>query len=164
MTISSMRKNSHQAIPALKLCGGYVNAIIAKLEATRRGFDEALFLDEKDNCVEATAENLFMITDGRITSCEHPDALPGITRDTICTLTGAERRTVFREELLDADEIFLTGTSAEVAPVTQIDDRRDGIGPITRQLQATYQDIVHGRDMRFEHWLTYAEPASIAAK
>ena len=164
MIISSMRKNSSRSIPALKLCGGYVNAIIAKLEATRRGFDEALFLDDNDNCVEATAENLFMIKDGRVISCEHPDALPGITRDTICALTGAERRTVSIQELLDADEIFLTGTSAEVAPVTQIDERRYGIGPLTRQLQATYQDIVHGRDMSFEHWLTYAEPSAIAAK
>ncbi len=164
MMISSMRKNSCRAIPALKLCGGYVNAIIAKLEATRAGFDEALFLDDDGRVVEATAENLFMVKDGQVTSIEHPDALPGITRDTIRELSGGDRRSVKIAELLDADEIFLTGTSAEVAPITQLNERRYKIGPITRDLAATYRDIVGGRDSGFDRWLTYAEPGRLAAK
>ncbi len=164
MQTSQMRRNSHRAIPALKLCGGYVNAIIAKLAATRAGFDECLFVDDEGLVVEASAENIFLVQGGRLVAVEHPDALPGITRDSIATLAGAERREVTLQELREADEIFLTGTSAEVAPVTRLDDRRLPIGPITRSLQATYQDIVHGRDRMSDGWLTWTGELMAAAK
>lgn len=152
---SSMQKNSHRAIPTqVKFCGSYINAILAKLEATEAGFDEALFLDEAGDVVEASAENVFLISGDRVIAVEHPDALPGITRDTIAQLTGAERRRVSFEELLDADEVFLVGTSAEVAPVTQIGSRAWSIGEKTRAIQRTYQRVVHGEDTTGAHWLT----------
>lgn len=162
MAVTSLRRNDHRAIPALKLCGGYVNSIVAKLEAHRRGFEEALFVDGEHVC-EASAENVFLVKDGRITGVDHPDQLPGITRRTILEMTGATSRRVTLEELLDADEVFLTGTSAEVAPVTQLEGRRYGIGPITRQIQRAYQDAVHGRDATRLSWLTFPEMA-LAAK
>ncbi|MCO4747671.1 MAG: aminotransferase class IV, partial [Proteobacteria bacterium] len=158
---SSYIRNPAGAMPSLKLCGGYVNSILAKLEATRAGFDEALFLDG-DRICEASAENVFFVKDGRFVAVEHPDMLPGITRDALIAITGAESRAATRQELMDADEILLCGTSAEVTPVTRYDDRILPIGPYTRELAQTYQDIVHGRDASFARWLTLVGDASTA--
>ncbi|TNE87419.1 MAG: branched chain amino acid aminotransferase [Deltaproteobacteria bacterium] len=152
---SSYRRNSSDSMPPLKMCGGYVNSLLAKLEATRKGYDEALFLDGKWVC-EASAENVFFAKDGKLTAITHKDMLPGITRDSLIAISGAESRAATFAELYDADEIFLCGTSAEVTPVTLLDDRELPIGPITKALAATYQDIVHGRDTTFAHWLTLA--------
>ena len=158
MMSSSYVRNPAGAMPPLKLCGGYVNSCLAKLEATRNGFDEALFLDGDWVC-EATGENVFMVEGGRVVAVEHPDALPGITRATLLELTGGTSRRVTFEELMAADEIFVCGTSAEVTAVRQLNDRPMNIGPLTRDIAATYQDIVHGRDPQFRHWLTYMEEA-----
>ena len=96
--------------------------------------------------VEATGENVFCVFGDTVVAVEHPDALPGITRATVAELSGAVSRPVRLDELRQADEIFLTGTSAEVAPVTQLDTERTlPIGPVTRELQALYQRVVHGR-------------------
>ena len=135
----------------------YANACVAKLEARGAGYEEALFVDDQGFVVEATGENVFLVKDGHVVAVEHPDALPGITRDTEATLAGAERRPVTLAELQDADEIFLTGTSAEVAPVTRLEGRGTvPIGPATRELRALYQDVVHGRTEQAEQWLTWA--------
>ncbi|MGB0638805.1 MAG: branched-chain amino acid transaminase [Myxococcota bacterium] len=154
MKTSSVRRVPASSVPPLKLCGAYVNSIIAKREATQAGFEEALFLDPDGRICEATGENVFMVKHGVVTAVEHHDALPGITRDTIISLSQAEERAVYLEELLDADEVFLTGTSAEVAPVTRIDNTEFKIGPVTRKLQALYQDLVHGRLPQHNAWLT----------
>jgi len=122
--VSSFRRNAARAIPPLKLTGAYVNSILAKLEATRAGFDEALFVDDRGLVCEATGENVFMVRDGRVTAVRHDDALPGVTRATVVELLGAEERDVTLSELRDSDEIFLTGTSAEVTPVAELDGRR----------------------------------------
>jgi len=151
---SSVRRISADSLPPLKLCGSYVNSILAKREATLAGFEEALFVDPDGRICEATGENVFLVKDGKVTAVSHPDALPGITRDTLIELSNADEREVYMEELLAADEVFLTGTSAEVAPVTQIDDTSFEIGPITRRLQQLYQDVVHGRVKGREDWLT----------
>jgi branched-chain amino acid aminotransferase len=87
--LSPMRRNHHLAIPPLKLCGGYVNSILAKKAAARAGFQEAVFQDKQGLVVEATGENVFMVKGGTVTAVEHPDALPGITRATVMELTGA---------------------------------------------------------------------------
>jgi len=158
MKTSTIRRLPSSSVPPLKLCGAYVNSIIAKLEATRNGFEEALFVDPDGRVCEATGENVFMVNDGKVTAVCHPDALPGITRDTVIKLTDAEERAVYLEELLNADEVFLTGTSAEVAPVTNIDGKSLDIGPVTRKLQQTYQDLVHGRLEEHSEWLTLVEP------
>ena len=96
-----------------------------------------------------------------LVAVDHPDALPGITRATLLEISGATSRPMSAEELATADEIFVVGTSAEVTPITRLDGRDLAVGQLTRALAATYQDIVHGRDATFAHWLTYAEPEAL---
>jgi branched-chain amino acid aminotransferase len=151
---SPFQRVSAKAIPTAKLCGVYVNSIIAKLDSKRKGFDEALFLDDQGRVCECTGENVFAVFGSNIVAVKHPDALDGITRKTIIELTGAQEREVSFEELLSADEVFLTGTSAEVAPVSSLDERYYGVGSITKQIQHLYQDVVHGREMT--GWLSWA--------
>jgi len=151
---SPFRRNSSAALPPLKLCGGYVNSILAKLEATRAGFEEALFANASGQVVECTGENVFLVNQGRITAVQHEDALPGITRDTIIALTGAESRSVSLAELRDADEVFLTGTSAEVSAVGALDERTWTVGPVTRELQDLYSRVVRGGAETGRGWLT----------
>lgn len=153
---SSWRRIPATSVPALKLCGNYVNSILAKREATLAGFQEALFVDDHGFVCEGSAENVFLVKNGRIVAVAHPDMLPGITRRTICELTGAESRPVTLAELRDADEIFLTGTSVEVTGVCQLDSRPLPIGPITRQIAALYQAVVHGQTETERGWLCAA--------
>jgi branched-chain amino acid aminotransferase len=157
LCVSSYRRNAADALPPLKLCGGYVNSILAKLEASRAGFGEALFLDAAGQVCEATGENVFWVKHGKVMVVHHPDALSGITRATLMELSGAEERSVGLEELMDADEIFLTGTSAEVASVCELQGQRWELGPVTRELQTLYQSIVHGERPEYDHWLRHVE-------
>jgi len=152
--VSRWRRNPADSLPPLKLCGGYVNSILAKREARARGFDEALFTDREGNVVECTGANVFMVKDGRVTAVEHRDALPGITRDTLLQLSGAQVRTVPLAELLEADEVFACGTAAEVSPVAQIEGRGYGENPVTLELQALYARVVRGQEGAWQHWLT----------
>jgi branched-chain amino acid aminotransferase len=154
LTVSPFRRNPAKALPPLKLCGNYVNSILAKREATQRGFGEALFVDDHGLVVECTGENVFMVKDGQVTAVEHGDALPGITRDTVIQLTGAESRPVRIEELKAADEVFLTGTSAEIARVEAIDERVFGASPFGDALTGRYADVVRGRADAARGWLT----------
>ncbi len=151
---TSWRRVPSSAVPALKICGVYANSIIAKWEAVKAGFEEALFVDDRGFVCEATGENVFLIKNGRVIAPTHDDALPGITRATIVALTGAEERAVTLDELRDADEIFLTGTSAEVAGVGVFDAREIGVGPMTREIAAQYLAIVHGQSPDHGGWLT----------
>jgi branched-chain amino acid aminotransferase len=152
--ISPLRRNAHEAIPPLKFCGAYVNSVLAKKEAAEAGFQEAIFQDEQGLVVEATGENVFMVKGGKVTSVEHPDALPGVTRMTLMELSGADTRPVSMEELLDADEVFLTGTSGEVSPVGVLGQRAWTPGPVSTELADLYQRIVHGKAPDREGWLT----------
>lgn len=151
-----VRRTPADAVPPLKLCGNYVNSILAKREATRQGYDEALFVDHWGYVVEATGENVFLVKDGEITSVEHPDALKGITRQTIMELYQIDSRPVHIDELRAADEIFLTGTSAEVLWVSGLDDRTFENSTVTSMVAERYNDIVHGRDSAHHDWLTWA--------
>lgn len=152
--VSRWRRNPADSLPPLKLCGGYVNSILAKRESKGRGFDEALFVDAAGRVVECTGANVFMVKDGRLTAVEHPDALPGVTRDTLIALTGADSRAVALDELYDADEVFACGTAAEVAPIARIEDRHYGDNPLSRELVALYARVVRGREAAHRHWLT----------
>ena len=154
MTVSPWRRNPAGSLPPLKLCGAYVNSILAKREAKSRGFDEALFVDERGFVVECTGANVFLVKDGRVTAVEHPDALPGITRDTLIALTGAQSRAATLEELRDADEVFACGTAAEVAPIAAVDERRFGANPVSRELAALYGRVVRGEAPDRQAWLT----------
>ena len=153
---SDFQRISAAAIPPSKLCGVYVNSVMAKLASHRKGFDEALFVDSNGLVCECTGENVFAIFGDHVVAVEHPDALEGITRDTVIHLTNASSRKMPLAELLMADEIFLTGTSAEIAPVTEIDGHSFKIGAKTQRLQRLYQDIVHGKEHGRDGWLTWA--------
>lgn len=152
--VSRWRRNPADSLPPLKLCGAYVNSILAKRETKARGFDEALFVDAGGGVVECTGANVFIVKDGRIIAVEHRDALPGITRDTLIALSGAQVRAVSLEELRDADEVFACGTAAEVAPIAEVEDRRYGDGPVGRELRALYGRVVRGEEASRDGWLT----------
>jgi branched-chain amino acid aminotransferase len=154
LTVSPFRRNRAEALPPLKLSGAYVNSILAKREAGSRGFDDALFIDDAGFVVECTGVNVFMVKGGQVIAVEHPDALPGITRDTVVELAGAASRPVTLEELLEADEVFLTGTSAEVMPVAALDRKRFGATPVADGLRARYLQVVRGGSPAHAHWLT----------
>lgn len=153
--VSSWRRNPATSLPPLKLCGAYVNSILAKHEAKARGFDEALFVDEHGYVVECTGANVFMVSDDRIVAVEHADALPGITRDTLIALTGAESRAVTLAELRDADEVFVCGTAAEAMPIDALDGRRFADNSVGREVARLYQRVVRGVDRRHRAWLTH---------
>lgn len=154
MTVSPWRRNPASSLPPLKLCGAYVNSILAKREAKARGFDEALFVDGDGFVVECTGANVFLVKHARVTAVEHRDALPGITRDTLIALTGAQSRAVTLEELRDADEVFACGTAAEVASIAAVDDRVFGDRPVSRELAALYASVVRGESPASQAWLT----------
>ncbi len=154
MTVSPWRRNPASSLPPLKLCGAYVNSILAKREAKSRGFDEALFVDETGFVVECTGANVFGVKGGRVTAVEHRDALPGITRDTLIALTGADARPVTLDELRDADAVFACGTAAEVAPIAAADDRVFGGNPVSRELAALYARVVRGEESASQAWST----------
>jgi len=144
-----------------KISGHYVNSILAKREAKAGGYDEALMLDAQGYVAEASGENLFMVKGGVIRTPELAGpVLAGITRDAIITLARAQGLTVVegriaRDELWLADEIFLTGTAAELTPVREVDDRPIGpgtVGPITRALQTRYFDVVKGNTPDYPEW------------
>jgi branched-chain amino acid aminotransferase len=146
-----------------KTCGDYVNSILAKREALLDGYDEAIMLDTQGLVSEASGENLFVVRDGQVRTPPLPTVLDGITRNAVITLARDKgipiaEAPISRDELYVADEVFLTGTAAEVTPVREIDRRQIGQGArgaITRTLQAAFFDVVTGRDRKYEHWLTY---------
>lgn len=154
LTVSPWKRNPASSLPPLKLCGAYINSILAKRESRLRGFDEALFVDEDGFVVECTGANVFMVRNGQVTAVEHRDALPGITRDTLIALSGAQSRQVTHHELLDADEVFVCGTAAEAAPISALDRREFGDNPVTRELAALYARVVRGEEPGRTAWLT----------
>lgn len=166
---SSWRRVDDPMIPArLKICGIYVNSILAKTEATLAGFDEAIILNQDGHVCEGSGENLFVIANGQIITPNLEDnVLPGITRDTVMELAETElglkvqERSIDRSELYLADEVFLTGTAAHLTPVVELDHRliADGkAGPVSIKLQKMYFDIVVGRNEKYRHWCTPASP------
>jgi len=146
-----------------KTCGDYVNSILAKREALLDGYDEAILLDTQGLVAEASGENIFLVRDGEICTPSLPTVLGGITRATVIALAREKgmqvtERNFTRDELYIADEIFLTGTAAEVTPIREVDRRAVGDGrrgPITRALQSAFFDVVTGRDRKHEAWLTF---------
>jgi branched-chain amino acid aminotransferase len=162
VAVSSWRRIDDNIIPTrAKVAGGYANSALAKSEVVQNGFDEAIFLDSRGFVSEGSAENLFIVRDGvLITPPNSASILEGITMRTILELAKDEgieviRRDIGRSELYIADEVFLTGTGAQVAWVAEIDRRpiADGsIGPITQRLRERYMQVVRGRDKKFREW------------
>ncbi len=144
-----------------KVCGYYVNSQLAKTEAIRCGYDEALLLDTEGYVSEASGENIFIVRDGQIKTTPLTSILEGITRDSIIQIAKDSRITVkeerfTRDELYIADEAFFTGTAAEVTPIREVDGRVIGNGErgkITKKLQSIFFDIVKGNDGKYESWL-----------
>jgi len=146
-----------------KTCGDYVNSILAKREALLDGYDEAIMLDTDGLVSEATGENVFLVRDGILRTPPLHSVLDGITRASVLEIARnkgipVEERSTTRDDLYLADEIFLTGTAAEVTPIREVDHRVVGQGrrgPVTESLQSAFFDIVAGREAKYERWLTY---------
>jgi len=146
-----------------KTTANYANSLLAKREALKDGYDEAMLLDTDGYVAEGSGENVFIVRKGVIKTPPLTSILEGITRDAIMQLA-AERgmrlveERFTRDELYVADEAFFTGTAAEITPIREVDNRRIGEGkpgPVTKELQSAFFDIVHGRDSRHADWLTY---------
>jgi branched-chain amino acid aminotransferase len=146
-----------------KTCGDYVNSILAKREALLDGYEEAILLDTSGFVSEATGENVFLVRDGVLRTPPVETVLDGITRASILELARdkgipTQEATITRDELYIADEVFMTGTAAELTPVREIDHRKIGSGkrgPITKVLQDAFFAVVTGRDRKHESWLTF---------
>ena len=162
--VVSWRKFSDVSTPTqAKMGGNYLNSIIATQEAKRNGVDEAILLDHKGNVSEAPGENIFIVREGQlITPSLASSALEGITRDAIIKIAKdldieVTEREISRSELGMSDEIFLTGTAAEITPITVMDGKKVGngkVGVITNKMMEEYNDIVMNRNENYAHWVT----------
>ena len=163
--VSSWQRIGANTIPpAGKGTGQYLNSSLAKVEALKAGYDEAIMLTPTGNVAEGSGENLFVVSNGVLVTPPVVDGvLAGLTRDSVMTLARDEgvevvERSIVRSELYLADEVFCTGTAAEVVPMVEIDDRRvgDGVpGPVTRRLIELYRQAVTGRLDRYKEWNEY---------
>lgn len=147
-----------------KSAANYSNAALARMEALNSGYDEAIMLNNNGKVAEGSAENIFVLKNGKITTPPlDADILNGITRDSVIKLLKANGKKVIQKNitinnLFSADEIFMTGTAAEVKSVTRINNRKIGtgkIGPVTKELQKSFMDVVMGQDKRFLKWLKF---------
>ncbi len=163
-TSSFVRPHVNSQLHKGKVCGHYVNSILAKREALLDGYDEALLLDTQGYVAEASGENVFCVVNGIVYAVpQNGPVLGGITRDTLITLArelGYEVREemLTRDTLYAADEVFMCGTAAEVTPVRELDRRVIGNGsrgPVTERIQARYFDVVKGNATDHDEWLTY---------
>ena len=167
--ISSWKRIGANTIPhAAKATGVYLNSMLATTEARRAGYDEAILLTDTGTVADGPGENIFVVRDGVITTPPlSTSILPGITRQTVITIARdlgytVEEAELIRTDLYLADELFMTGTAAEVTPVRSVDDQELGVGEVTLELQSTYLDVVNGRNEDYEvhGWLDYvATPA-----
>lgn len=157
------RHHIHVSLAKGKIMGQYTNSTLAKREAKMAGYDEAILMDTNGYVTEGSGENLFMVKKGKlITPPLSASILAGVTRDTVLTLAREEglpvaEEMITRDQLYLADEVFFTGTAAELTPIREIDNRKIGdgpSGPITRRLQLRYFDVVKGSDTSHPEWLT----------
>ncbi len=163
--VSSWRRNDDNSIPSRwKVAGAYVNSALAKTEALLSGYDEAIMLNQHGFVAEGSGENIFLVRGSKVITPSYSEhILEGITRRAVITLlkkelaVDVEERPVARSELYVADEVFMTGTAAEITPVVEIDNRKVGggkIGPLTEEIQDLYFRAVRGIIPRYKVWLT----------
>jgi branched-chain amino acid aminotransferase len=165
MTVSSWRRHDPNIIPPqAKVTGAYINSSMAKLEAVRAGYDEAIMLNPAGFVSEATGENIFVVQGGElVTPPLYSGPLPGITRDTVITIAAdlgmqVSEQVLTRADLYTAEEMFCTGTAAEVTPVREIDERVIGEpGPVTMAIQQKYFEVVKGQDEKYFAWLDFVD-------
>jgi branched-chain amino acid aminotransferase len=161
--VSSWRRIPHDAlIPHSKASGQYLNSVLAKIEASKAGYQEAILLDSHGFVCEGSGENIYVVRDGQIiTPPQTAGILDGINRRSILQIAAdlgyqVTERDLARAELVLADEVFLSGTAAELVPVREVDDHAIGggqPGPITREIQRVFDDALHGREARYAEWL-----------
>jgi len=159
---SFSRPHINATMVRAKAVSNYANSLLAKREALKDGYDEAVLLDTDGYVAEGSGENIFMVRNGKLKTPPLTAILEGVTRDTVIQLAQAhgiplaeERFT--RDELYLADEAFFSGTAAEITPIREVDNRKIGAGkpgPVTQKIQAAFFDIVHGRDKKHAAWLT----------
>ncbi|MBI4621163.1 MAG: branched-chain amino acid transaminase [Desulfobacterales bacterium] len=162
-TSSFTRHHVNIMMTKAKICGNYVNSVLAKREVVQDGYDEAVILDTEGYVCEATGENIFITQKGDLKTPPLTSVLPGITRESVISIALdrgirviEERFT--RDELYVADEAFFTGTAAEITPIRQVDNRSIGNGKpgeITQTLQNIFFDIIRGKQEKYKKWLTY---------
>ncbi len=158
--VSSWRRVGPNTIPhAAKATGVYLNSMLAVDEAVRAGYDEAILLTEDGYVADGSGEHVFVVQDGVVSTPDlSASILPGITRDSVMTIArdlGYEvvESQLVRSDLYVADEVFMSGTAAEITPLRSVDDQELGVGPVTRELQAAYLDAVHGHGLARPEWL-----------
>jgi branched-chain amino acid aminotransferase len=168
--VSSWRRIGNNTIPATAKAGGqYLNSILAKIETHKAGYQEAILLNEHGFVADGSGENIFVVKDGTIFTPDlSASILPGITRDTLIQIAsdlGYEvvLKNLIRTDLYLADEVFMSGTAAEVTPLRAVDDHELGVGPVTMEIQKAYLDTARGQSERWAHWLDYATPAPAEA-
>jgi branched-chain amino acid aminotransferase len=160
---SFTRHHVNVGMTKAKICGNYVNSILAKKEVTAMGYDEAILLDTEGYICEASGENIFIVKKGTIKTPPPTSILQGITRDSVIRLARDAQMNVVeqrftRDELYIADEAFFTGTAAEITPIREVDDRgigRGERGPVTEHIQKTFFDAVQGKNEQYKDWLSY---------
>ncbi len=161
--VSSWRRNSDNAIPPrAKVAGSYANAALIKTDAHNMGFDDAVVLDEAGQVTEGSAMNLFLVQNGKlVTTMKTDNILVGVTRNTIMELAKdvlgieTEERPIDRTELYISDEAFYCGTGAQISPIVSVDNRTLGdgtLGPISKELQKLYFDVVKGKVPKYKKW------------
>jgi branched-chain amino acid aminotransferase len=171
--VSSWRRISPDSlIPHSKASGQYLNSVLAKIESQKAGYEEAILLDDHGYVCEGSGENIFVLREGQIVTPPHTASiLDGINRKSIMQIArdlGHEvvERNLARAELYLADEVFMTGTAAEMVPVREIDDHTIGEGhpgPLTKEIQAAFEDALHGRSERYRDWLDVVQVPSRTA-
>ncbi|SMO35664.1 branched-chain amino acid transaminase [Halorubrum cibi] len=164
--VSSWRKHASSQVPTnVKTTGLYVNSMLAGEEARRNGYVEAIVLNKEGNVAEGPGENVFMVNDGEVyTTGQAQSILEGITRDTVITLaeergyTVHDEAVISRGQLYTADELFFTGSAAEVTPIRSVDDTEIGSGtrgPVTEELQEAFFEVIERRTDDHDEWFTY---------
>jgi len=155
------RHHPNAAMSKGKVTGNYVNSVLAKWEVVKAGYDEAVLLDPEGYVAEGSGENIFIVRNGILQTTPLTSVLPGITRDSVITIAQkfdipVKEARFTRDEMYIADEMFFTGTAAEITPVREVDDRKVGAGkpgPVTKRIQAAFFDIILGKNALFQHWL-----------
>jgi branched-chain amino acid aminotransferase len=168
VTISSWRRIGPNTVPAAaKASGQYLNSQLAKLEAMKSGYDEAILLNEQGYLADGSGENVFVIRDGVLsTPPVTASCLPGITRDTVIRIARelghpVQERDIVRTDLYHADELFFSGTAAEITPIRSVDDHEVGTGPLTKAIQKEFFAITSGRHALSDEYLDYPSTAKV---
>jgi branched-chain amino acid aminotransferase len=170
MTSSWRRISPDSLIPHAKASGQYLNSVLAKVESVKAGYEEAILLDDHGHVCEGTGENIYIVREGEIaTPGQHNSILDGITRRSVIQIAqdlgyNVIERNVARAEMYLADEVFLSGTAAELVPVREVDNHKVGTGKpgeVTRVLQSAFDDAIHGRSERYREWLDVVRPRAL---